>query len=130
VGLAAAALVRVLQVPFDTTTLVRKDLGTVLAVLAAVYRAVVAVDDRRNRCVMAFCAVAGVPRAIQYSCVFAILPGPIAAVFGASMPERIRRALRAVVLFVLVGGLTNHFVRADFPKPVILEAGASAASTS
>ncbi|MEO7275770.1 MAG: glycosyltransferase family 39 protein [Vicinamibacterales bacterium] len=116
VGLAAAALVAVVPLSVDTTILVRNDPGMVLAVLAAVYYAVVAVDDRRDRWVMASGALAGVATAIKYSSVFAIVPALIAAAAAPAMPARIRRGLRAVGLFVLVVGLTNHFVWADFPN--------------
>ncbi len=116
VGLTAAALVAIVPLSVDTTVLVRNDPGMVLAVLAAVYYAVVAVDDRRDRWVMASGALAGVATAIKYSSVFALVPALIAAGAGPSVPARIRRGLRALTLFVLAVGLTNHFVWADFPN--------------
>ena len=94
VGLTAAALVAIVPLSVDTTVLVRNDPGMVLAVLAAVYCAVVAVDDRRDRWVMASGALAGVATAIKYSSVFAIVPALIAAGAGAAMPAGIRRGVR------------------------------------
>ena len=116
VGLTAAALVAIVPLSVDTTTLVRNDPGMVLAVLAAVHCAMVAVDDRRERWVLVSAALAGVATAIKYSSVFALVPALIAAGAAASMPARIRRGLGAVGLFVLAVGLTNHFVWADFPN--------------
>ena len=95
VGLTAAALVAIVPLSVDTTVLVRNDPGMVLAVLAAVYYAVVAVEDQRDRWVMASGALAGVATAIKYSSVFALVPALIAAGAGPSMPARIRRGLRA-----------------------------------
>ena len=82
-GLAAAFVVAVVPLSIETTTLVRNDPGMVLVVTAAVYFAIVALDDpRRDRWVVASGALAGVATGIKYSSVFAVLPAVVAALAG------------------------------------------------
>ena len=116
VGLAAAALVAIVPLSVETTTLVRNDPGMVLAVLAAVYCAVMAVDDSRDGWIIASGALAGMATGIKYSSVFAIVPGLIAAAAAGQAENRARRLVLCVVPCVAAVALTNHFVWADFPN--------------
>ena len=116
VGLAAAALVAIMPLSIETTIVVRNDPGMVLAVLASVYCAMVAVDDRRDGWVVASGALAGIAAGIKYSSVFAIVPGLIAAVVAPGGTVRVRRIVRCLVPCVVAVAVTNHFVWADFPN--------------
>ena len=116
-GLAAAFVVAVVPLSIDTTTLVRNDPGMVLVVTAAVYFAIVALDDpRRDRWVVASGALAGIATGIKYSSVFGVLPAVVAALTSGTARDRWRRGGRALAAFVVAVAVTNHFVWADFPN--------------
>jgi 4-amino-4-deoxy-L-arabinose transferase-like glycosyltransferase len=115
-GLIAALVLAVVPLSVDTTSLVRNDPGMVLAMTAAVYLAVVSLDDPgRDRWVIASGALAGVATGIKYSSVFALLPAMIAAASAGTGRDRARRTALAVTGFAAAVALTNHFIWADFP---------------
>ena len=88
VGLIAAGIVAVVPLSVDTTVLVRNDAGMVLAVMAAVYFAVLALDDpRRERWLVTSGVLAGVAAGIKYSSVFAVAP-PLVRQLPSEHPTR------------------------------------------
>jgi 4-amino-4-deoxy-L-arabinose transferase-like glycosyltransferase len=115
-GLLAALVVAIVPLSVDTTTAVRNDPGMVLAVMAAVYLALVSVDDPGSRSIAGAGVLAGVATGIKYSSVFAIVPAMLAAGFAGPKEERPKRTALALAGFVAAVLITNHFVWADFPN--------------
>jgi 4-amino-4-deoxy-L-arabinose transferase-like glycosyltransferase len=115
-GLVAAALVAIVPLSVETTTVVRNDPGMVLAVLASVYAALLFHDSRRRSSLVAAAVLAGVATAIKYSSMFALVPVLIAAATGGTLRQRIGRSAVAILGFCAAIAVTNHFVWADFPN--------------
>lgn len=115
VGIAAAAIVAVAPLSTASTLVVRNDAGMVLAIMAAVYCALVALDDERARWVVLAGAAGGLAAAIKYSSVFVIVPVLAAALSRRSAPGRVVRAIAACSAFVGAVAISNHFVWTDVP---------------
>jgi 4-amino-4-deoxy-L-arabinose transferase-like glycosyltransferase len=115
-GIMAAALVAIAPLSIAATLVVRNDAGMVLAVLAAVYCALIALDDQRMRWMVLGGAAAGLAAAIKYSSVFAIVPVVAAACVTRGSRNRVAAALAACGAFVAAIAISNHFVWADFPN--------------
>ena len=115
-GLVGALLVAVVPLSVDTTTVVRNDPGMVLAVLGAVFAALVFHDNRRPASVVTGGALAGIATAIKYSSLFAIVPVLIAAAGAGAPRERLRQSGIAGVAFAVAVAISNHFVWWDFPN--------------
>ena len=116
VGLLAALLVAIVPLSIETTTVVRNDPGMVLAVIGAVYAALVFHETKRTGSLIVGGLLAGAATAIKYSSVFAIVPVFIATARGGSARERLRRSAIALLAFVAAIAVTNHFVWWDFPN--------------
>jgi len=114
-GIAAAAIVAIAPLSTATTLVVRNDPGMVLAVLAAVYCALVALDDGRPRWIVLAGAVGGLATGIKYSSVFVIVPVIAAAWMRGSSVGRAMRCVLACGAFVVAVGVSNHFIWADVP---------------
>ena len=115
-GCLGAALVAIVPISVETTVLVRNDAGMVLAVVAAVYAAMVYYDEKRLSWIAAAGAFAGLAAAIKYTAVFALAPALFAAFSAAPVRNRIRAALVAVLAFGMAVAISNHFIWADFPN--------------
>jgi hypothetical protein len=115
-GLLAAALVAILPLSVDTTTVVRNDPGMVLVVLGAVYAALALYDTQRTPLAIAGGVLAGLATGIKYSSMFALVPVLIAAAAAGSRAERLRRLAIAGTAFLLAVAISNHFVWWDFPN--------------
>ena len=115
VGIAAAAIVAVAPLCTAATLVVRNDAGMVLAVLAAVYCALVALDDGRPRWVLLAGAAGGVAAAIKYSSVFVVVPVVAAACLRRGTTGRAARGIAAGAAFAAAVAISNHFVWADVP---------------
>ncbi|HEX5473707.1 MAG TPA: glycosyltransferase family 39 protein [Vicinamibacterales bacterium] len=115
-GLLAAALVAIVPLSVDTSTVVRNDPGMVLAVVAAVCLALAALEREDSRWMAAAGVLAGVAAGIKYSAVFAVAPVLIAAAARGTPARRVRRTLLALAGCAIAIAVTNHFVWADFPN--------------
>ncbi len=115
-GLLAAALVAIVPLSVETTTLVRNDPGMALAVTAATYAALVFHGNKRRAWLVSAGLLAGIATAIKYSSVFAIVPVLIAAASDGTMRERLERSAIGVLACCTAIGITNHFVWWDFPN--------------
>ena len=115
-GLLSAAVVAVVPLSVDVTTLARNDPGMTLAVVAGTWAALVYFDGRKPAWAIAAAALAGVAGAIKYSAVFALVPVLIAVVAGTPEDRRVRMLLSTFAAFAVVVAVTNHFMWADFPN--------------
>jgi 4-amino-4-deoxy-L-arabinose transferase-like glycosyltransferase len=115
-GLLAALLVAIVPLSIETTTVVRNDPGMVLAVVGAVYAALVFYDTKQSGSLTTAGLLAGAATAIKYSSLFAIVPVLIATASSGSVRERLRRSALALLAFVAAIAVTNHFVWWDFPN--------------
>jgi hypothetical protein len=115
-GLLAALLVAIVPLSIETTTVVRNDPGMVLAVMGAVYAALVFHDTKQPGSLMTAGLLAGAATAIKYSSLFAVVPALIATASSGSARERIRRSAIALLAFGAAIAVTNHFVWWDFPN--------------
>ncbi len=115
-GLLSAALVAIVPLSVDVTTLARNDPGMVLVVCATTLAALVYYDNGKRPWAIAAGALAGVAGAIKYSAVFAMVPVTIAAIAGTPGQQRVRMCLSAFAAFVVAVAVTNHFMWADVPN--------------
>jgi 4-amino-4-deoxy-L-arabinose transferase-like glycosyltransferase len=115
-GLLAAALVAFVPLSIETTTVVRNDPGMLLAVMGAVYAALVFHETKRTSWAVAGGLMAGVATAIKYSSLFALVPVLIATAAEGTARERFERSAVAAIAFVAAVATTNHFVWWDFPN--------------
>jgi 4-amino-4-deoxy-L-arabinose transferase-like glycosyltransferase len=116
-GLIGALLVAIAPIAVETSVLVRNDAGMVLAVMAAVYAALVYIEDRRPGWIAAAGAFAGLAAAIKYSAVFALVPVLAAALTGArTLRARASAAAAAALAFGVAVAATNHYIWTDFPN--------------
>lgn len=115
-GVLAAAVVAIVPLSIETTTVVRNDPGMVLAVMGAVYAALAFHDTKQESWAAAGGVLAGIATAIKYSSLFALAPVLIATAAGGPARERVERSAVAVLGFVAAVAVTNHFVWWDFPN--------------
>jgi hypothetical protein len=115
-GLLSAALVAIIPLSVDTTTVVRNDPGMLAIVLGAVYAAIVFHDTRRFGPLLTASVLAGLATAIKYSSMFAIAPVLIATTTGGPPRERVRQSAIALLAFVGAIAISNHFIWWDFPN--------------
>jgi hypothetical protein len=115
-GLLGAVLVAVVPLSIDTTTVVRNDPGMLLAVMGAVYAALVFHDTKRRSWLVAAGLLAGIATGIKYSSMFAIVPPLVAATPDGTASERLRRSAWTMVAFVAAIAVSNHFIWRDFPN--------------
>ena len=119
-GLLAGLLVAIAPLSVDTTTVCRCDPVMLLAVLGAVYLALLAQDRQSNGWFVAAGAAAGIAAGVKGTGV-----SPRSYRCGsprwrfASWPDRIKAGALALVAFAAAIAITNHFVWYDFPNLLI-----------
>ena len=113
-GLLAALVVAIVPLSIDTTTVVRNDPGTVLAVMGAVFAALAFHDTRKPSWLITAGVSAGVATAIKYSSMFAVVPPLIAAAAAGAVATRAQRAVWTLLAFAAAIAITNHFIWWDF----------------
>ncbi len=115
-GLLAALVVAIVPLSVETTTVVRNDPGMVLAVMGAVYAALVFHSTKHRTWLLTGAVLAGVATGIKYSSMFAIVPVLIASAASGTARERLERSTIAALAFVAAIAVSNHFVWWDFPN--------------
>jgi 4-amino-4-deoxy-L-arabinose transferase-like glycosyltransferase len=115
-GLLAAGLVAFVPLSIETTTVVRNDPGMLLAVIGAVYAALLFHDTKQSSWAIVGGLLAGIATAIKYSSLFALVPVLIATAAEGTARERLERSALAAMAFVAAVAVTNHFVWWDFPN--------------
>jgi 4-amino-4-deoxy-L-arabinose transferase-like glycosyltransferase len=113
-GLLAAAVVAFVPLSVETTTVVRNDPGMLLAVVGAVYVALVLRETGTRSSALAAGFIAGLATAIKYSSMFAIVPVAIAAVSRGTSRDRLQRLALAGSAFAIAIAVSNHFIWWDF----------------
>ena len=113
-GLLAAAVVALVPLSVNISSLLRNDAAQLLFITAAVWATIELAHTRDRWWALGAGGLAGAATAVKYSSVFVLL----AVLLAAAVPARTRvsRASLALLGFVAVLATTNHFLWTDFPN--------------
>ena len=111
-GLLAAAVVALVPLSVNVSSLLRNEAAQLLLITAAVWAAIELAHTRDRWWALGAGGLAGAATAVKYSSVFVLL----AVLLAAAVPARTRvsRTSLALLGFVAALATTNHFLWADF----------------